>query len=328
MKKILAITLIFVLLASAASAADYKFGLPKETMVTVYSSSPGGMWYPIAIAMINVWQKYIPNLIVRLAPGGSIENARAIIRGDAEFSMTHTVTILNSIQGGNDAFKEPSDEIRAMAALGPIAIQIVVPKNSTIRSLADLSNRRIAFGNVGSLHNPAIFEILETEYGITPDSIVANGGLVTYLPDVDAIAAVQDEQVEVIVMNGTWPKVGYEELALRPGIRLIGIEEDVLKRFVARHPSWSIQIIPAVYTGFDEKVNSVKTDTIFACSKSADEEMVYQMTKAFWDNLDEAKTYSTDINMWTTIELGVSAAGAIPYHEGAIRYYKEIGMMK
>jgi TRAP-type uncharacterized transport system substrate-binding protein len=143
-------------------------------------------------AMINVWQKYIKNLTVRLAPGGSIENVRAIIRGDAQFGMTHTVTFIKSIQGGNDAFETASDKIRCVAALAPVAIQMLVPKDSTITGLGDLGDKRVGLGLVGALQNPTILEILKDEYGFTPESIVANGGSVNYLSDADVVPAIQD----------------------------------------------------------------------------------------------------------------------------------------
>ncbi len=66
---------------------------------------------------------------------------------------------------------------------------------------------------------------------------------------------------------------------------------------------------------------------MIVCDKDVDEELIYQMTYAFWENLDEAKAASTDINAWTNIDLGVSVSNAVPYHEGAIRYYKENGKM-
>ena len=46
------------------------------------------------------------------------------------------------------------------------------------------------------------------------------------------------------------------------------------------------------------------------------------MNKTFWENLDEAKAASTDIKVWVNIDLAVSVSNAVPYHAGAVRYYK------
>jgi hypothetical protein len=109
-----------------------------------------------------------PNLIVRLSPGSGIENAKAMGRNEADFAMTHVVTTLNAMNG-NDPFDHKIDNIRWIMAMAPTAIQIWVPTDSDIQSLADFKDKRVGLGKIGNLQNPVILDILKSEYGITPE---------------------------------------------------------------------------------------------------------------------------------------------------------------
>ena len=80
------------------------------------------------------------------------------------------------------------------------------------------------------------------------------------------------------------------------------------------------------YKGTDEDVGALAIMATLAVNAKLDENTVYDMTKALFSNLEElgnGHAKGKEVSAKTAIT-GVS----VPFHPGAIKYYKEIGLMK
>ena len=77
----------------------------------------------------------------------------------------------------------------------------------------------------------------------------------------------------------------------------------------------------------DGPVKTFNTNVGIGVRADLDEEMVYQMTKAFWDNLESITTDAP----WAkalTIESSVAPSADMALHPGAERYYREVGAIQ
>ena len=101
-----------------------------------------------------------------------------------------------------------------------------------------------------------------------------------------------------------------------------------MRRLWVRFPP-SAPIIPeyrsifGVYCTFE----AVSAFAIIACNETADEEMVYKLTRVIWEHYDEACASCKDIGSWMHKEDIPSITNAMGLHPGAERYYKEIGLL-
>lgn len=312
---------------SAAASEKIVVGDGKDIFLDIGSATPGGMWYTMNASMTTAWQDSIKNVIPKIVPGSSTENLKGILNGSVTIGMTHTA-VVSKAQNGIDPFIQKETSMRSLMAMAPGAVQILVPDKSDIDSLEDLKDKRVGFGYVGAIQNIAVMGMLQEAYGITEESIIANGGTCNYLTDGDIVTALQDGQVDVVMLLSAWPKVGLEELAVNPGIRLLQVDQKVLDDYCAAHPEWVQVTIPAgTYSSYNEDVTTLSTSILLACNENADEELIYTLVKTFWEHYDAIAAASTDIAKWTNLEDAVNDIGTCQLHAGAERYYKEIGAL-
>lgn len=317
--------------ASAAPETDELVPYDKTQFITFYCTSPGGTLYDIAATYMPLWQEYA-NINVTINPGGSIPNLKAVSNGEADLAFTHHTMAYLGAHGDKDFFEGVTyDGVNLIAPMTPAAVQIVTLGDSKINSLSDLagSGIKLGLGIAGSTGNAFIIPFLEEEYGISLDSVVANGGSVSYISDSEAPAALLDGQIDVFVLMGVWPKPTVQEVEYsKNGIKLIDMDEDKLDNYLSRHPEWAKTTIPAgSYTGQEKDINAVSAFAIISCNENADEEMIYKITRVIWEHYDEACASCKDIGNWMHKEDITSITNAVALHPGAERYYKEIGLI-
>jgi len=317
--------------SSADPATDALVPYEKTQFITFYCTSPGGTLYDIAATYMPLWQEYA-NINVTINPGGSIPNLKAVSNGETELAFTHHTMAYLGAQGDKDFFEGVTyGGVNLIAPMTPAAVQVVTTGDSKINSLSDLSGSgiKLGLGIAGSTGNAFIVPFLEEEYGISLDSIVANGGAISYISDSEAPAALLDGQIDVFILMGVWPKPTVQEVEYsKNGIKLIDMDEDKLTNYLSHHPEWARTTIPAgSYTGQDKDINAVSAFAIIACNETADEEMVYKLTRVIWELYEEACASCKDIGSWMHKEDIPSITNAISLHPGAERYYKEIGLL-
>jgi TRAP transporter TAXI family solute receptor len=142
-----------------------------------------------------------------------------------------------------------------------------------------------------------------------------------------AIQAFQDDKIDVIVLSTNVPSSSVSQFALTKKIRLIDI--DVTKLKINPLIGRTINVIAPDAYG-DNQVNTSPTRTHgalvnFSARMDLDEEVVYQVTKAIWEHVDELHEAAAWMKDTVSLE---NALELIPMrlHPGAERYYREIGM--
>ena len=92
-------------------------------------------------------------------------------------------------------------------------------------------------------------------------------------------------------------------------------------------PPFVAVTIPAnTYTGQDKDVPTAAVVNYLVTSSAVSDELAYQMTKLIYESLPELATAHA---AGKEIKLETAATGSpVPLHPGAIRYYREKGVMK
>jgi hypothetical protein len=144
-----------------------------------------------------------------------------------------------------------------------------------------------------------------------------------------AIQAFQDDKIDVIVLSTNVPSSSVSQFALTKKIRILDIDTDKISSTWKSFMSATVVEIPPDAYGS----NQVNTSTVsthgalvnFSARMDLDEEVVYQVTKAIWEHVDEL--HEAAAWMKDTVSLD-KALDFIPsrLHPGAERYYREIGM--
>lgn len=193
--------------------------------------------------------------------------------------------------------------------------------DSGIESLNDLRGKKIFAGPPGGAARGVVLRAIAQSTGIKAEEMdVQSFGFDA------AIQAFQDDKIDVIVLPTNVPSASVQQFALTKEIRILNVEVDKMKINAAIGGTTNV-IAPDAYG--DNQVNTEATSTHgaivnFSAGMHVDEEVVYQVTKAIWENIGEihetAQWMPSTISKAKALEL---VAGRL--HPGAERYYREMG---
>ena len=318
MKKLFSIAasvLFAVVLLAGCSKANAK----KDYILA--TGGTGGTYYPFGGAIANIWNTKIENMnVTAQATGASAENLRLINKGDAEFGTVQN-DVMDYAFNGTDMFAgEKISNIATIGTLYPEVIQIAVSENSGINSIYDFKGKRISVGDAGSGVEFNAKQIMEG-YGLTFNDIKKSN-----LSFKESAEAIQNGTLDGCFITAGVPNAALQELAFSAGLKLIPVSGNEAATVMDKYGYYTATTIPGgTYKGSDEDVPALAIKATLAVSASLDEDTVYEMTKALFENLQElgnAHAKGKEVSAASAVT-GVS----VPFHPGAVKYFKEIGLM-
>lgn len=315
---------LFSIAASVLFAVVFLAGCSKANAKKDYilaTGGTGGTYYPFGGAIANIWNTKIENMnVTAQATGASAENLRLINKGDAEFGTVQN-DVMDYAFNGTDMFAgEKLSNIATIGTLYPEVIQIAVSENSGINSIYDFKGKRISVGDAGSGVEFNAKQIMEG-YGLTFNDIKKSN-----LSFKESAEAIQNGTLDGCFITAGVPNAALQELAFSAGLKLIPVSGNEAATVMDKYGYYTATTIPGgTYKGSDEDVPALAIKATLAVSASLDEDTVYEMTKALFENLQElgnAHAKGKEVSAASAVT-GVS----VPFHPGAVKYYKEIGLM-
>ncbi|MBQ7159376.1 MAG: TAXI family TRAP transporter solute-binding subunit [Treponema sp.] len=278
-----------------------------------------GTYYPFGGAIANIWNTNIEGMnVTAQATGASAENLRLISKGEAEFGIVQN-DVMDYAYNGTDMFAQALPNLATIGTLYPEVVQIAASKNSGIKSVADLRGKRVSIGDAGSGVEFNAKQILEG-YGITFNDIQKNN-----LSFKESAEGIQNGTLDACFVTAGVPNAALQELAFTAGLVLIPVTGAEADKIVNSYSFYTKTIIPAgTYNGTDTDTEALAIKATLAVSAELDENVVYEMTKALFENLDAlgaAHAKGKEVSAKSAVT-GVS----VPFHPGAVKYYSEIGL--
>lgn len=315
MKTILAIVLCLALLlsASCAMAADINF-------VTAGTAST---FYPISATVCQLWNENIAGMRAVATPsGGGIDNLNQAYDGEAQIGIANANLVYQAQEGLASFEGYANENLRIFAGLYINPNQVVVTKASGIEGLKDLAGKRISIGAAGSTTVDEAAVHLGC-VGKTLEDIKAE-----YMDTSAAADAISNKLLDgVWIMAGT-PNSAVTQIMTTTDSRLMPITADEVEALKADYPWYAACEIPAgTYAGQEEAVPTSGVKLTLFITADVDEETVYQMTKVFWENWD-ALTETHAALRKADPKAACSDIAGVAIHEGAARYYREIGILQ
>jgi TRAP transporter TAXI family solute receptor len=298
-------------LASTAAAADIKMVLA--------TGGTAGTYYPFGGGMAKIWNSKIPGMnMTAQATGASVENVRLVNRGEAELAIVQSDTI-DFAFNAKEAFKEKLTKMAVLAVLYPEVIQVVVRGDSKIDSFDDLKGMKVGVGAPGS-GTEANFRQLSDGYGIKKEDVKAQ-----YLSE--SAEQFKDRNIDAFIVTAGIPNAAIMDIGSQHSIRIINISDDKAALIVKKYPFLSPFTIPAnTYKNQAGPVKTMAVNAVLIASTDVKADVAYNIVKSLFENQSElAATHAKgkELNL-KNASTGVS----IPFHPGAVKYYKEKGLMK
>jgi TRAP transporter TAXI family solute receptor len=293
----------------------------QDVKLILATGGTAGTYYPFGGAMGKIWNSKIPGMnVTAQATGASAENVRLVNKKEAELALVQSDTI-DFAYNAKEAFKEPLKKMSAIAILYPEIIQIVVGGDSKIKSFSDLKGVKIGVGAPGS-GTEANFRQLCDVYGIKKEDVKAQ-----FLSFAESAEQFKDRHIDAFIVTAGIPNAAIMDVAVMQSIRILSLPDNKIAQLTKKYPFLSSTVVPAnTYKNQSADVKTIAVSAVLIASSELPEDVVYKLTKALFDNQAElaaGHAKGKELNLKTAAK-GVS----IPFHPGAVKYYKEKGIMK
>jgi len=292
-----------------------------EGFINVLTGGTSGVYYPLGVAIGKIFSDKIPNVKTQVqATKASVENLVLLQQGRGELAFTLGDSLKAAWDGDEEAgFKRKMDKLRTIGAIYPNYIQIVATADSKIRTLADLKGKSLSVGAPRSgteLNSRAILAAAGMSY--------KDIGKVEYLPFAESVDLMKNRQLDATLQSAGLGVASLKDLSTSAEISVVAVPKEIVDKI---GPPFVAAIIPAnTYTGQDKDVPTAAVINYLVTSSDVSDDVAYQMTKLIFESLPELANAHV---AGKEIKLATAASGSpVPLHPGAIRYYKEKGVLK
>ena len=311
------------LIAAATVAAVALSSLPAraEQFINVLTGGTSGVYYPLGVAVAKILGDKIPSAKTQVqATKASVENLNLLEQGRGEIAFTLGDSLKAAWEGDEEAgFKKKLTKLRTLGAIYPNYIQIVATAESGIKTLADLKGKSLSVGAPKSgteLNSRAILKAAGMTY--------ADIGKVEYLPFAESVDLMKNRQLAATLQSAGLGVASLKDLSNSNEINVVSVPKETVEKI---GPPFIAATIPAnTYKGQDKGVPTAAVVNFLVTNSGVSDDLAYQMTKFIYESLPELQAAHAAAK---DIKLETAASGSpAPLHPGAIRYFKEKGLIK
>jgi TRAP transporter TAXI family solute receptor len=314
--------LVLVLIALAASVWTPVALSAPTVRLSIVTGGTGGVYFPLGGGLAQLISRHIPGVqaTAEVTPA-SVDNMRLIGAKRADVAFTLADTAFDAYKG-LAAFQGNAIPIRTLTPIYNNFNHLVTIDGSGINTIADVRGKRVSVGSPGSGTEVTALRILEAA-GINPDRDIRKERL-----GVDQSAdAIKDRRIDAFFWSGGLPTAAVLDLASTPGIRIRLVPLDstlaVLQRTYGNLYFRSV-ILKEIYPGLPANVATVGVANLIVVHQDFSAELAYQITKLIFERRAElAQVHKEAANITVT---GVAGRSPVPFHPGAIRYFRERGV--
>lgn len=292
-----------------------------QQFINVLTGGTSGVYYPLGVAIGKIYSDRLANVKTQVqATKASVENLILLQQGRGEIAFALGDSLKAAWEGDAEAgFKTRLDRLRTIGAIYPNYIQIVATADSGIKTLADLKGKSLSVGAPKSgteLNSRAILAAAGLSY--------KDIGKVEYLPFAESVDLMKNRQLDATLQSAGLGVASLKDLSTSTEITVVSVPSETVDKIGP--PFVAVKIPANTYTGQDKDVPTAAVVNYLVTRSPVSDDLAYQMTKLIYESLPElANAHAAG----KEIKLENAAAGSpVPLHPGAIRYYKEKGLIK
>ncbi|MCP3890225.1 MAG: TAXI family TRAP transporter solute-binding subunit [Desulfobulbaceae bacterium] len=308
-----------VFCGSALSAERVFFGIA--------TGGTGGTYYPLGGMLAQMISNKVmigdKKLSATAETGNaSVANATLLSRAGIESAFV-AADILDAAYKGTKQFKgKDLKNLRALGALYPETVQLVVRASSGVKTFEDLKGKSISSGSPGSGQWQLLGDLLNS-YGLDRKNDISED----YSSFSQSVEKIKDGNLDASLITAGSPTASVLELANHHDIIILPLTGPAITELQKVQPYYANTILPAnTYKGQTADVKTIAVRAIWATHDKLDDETAYNVVKALYENTDTlAKVHVKGKEI--SIEKALESV-SIPIHPGAEKYYREKGLIK
>ena len=293
----------------------------KRRYISIGTAPAGGAFFVVGSAIAEVVDGNVSEAnweVTAEATKGTQENIRRIVNGELEFALANAAISYFAVRGEGAWATEHT--IQTVMTLAPNVGLFLTPQSSGVRSIRDFAGKRIVVGPAGAGFEYFLKPILAA-HGITYDDFTPINS--TYIGAVDLLA---DGSAAAAFVGGAIPTPAATQASTSQDIFFIPFDDAAKQSLFADYPFFNaVTIPPDTYKGQTEPFASMNVGAMhLITAENADENIVYEFTKTLYTHRAEVvKRHGAGkaINPKNVVK-----DTGTPFHPGAIRFYREIGI--
>jgi uncharacterized protein len=297
----------------------------QQKYMTIGTGGVTGVYYPAGGAICRLVNKDRAKHGIRCSvesTGGSVFNINTIKAGELDMGVAQSDVHYNAVKGAKQ-FKEPFRELRAVFALHPEPVTVVVSKDSGVRSFADLKGKKFNVGNPGSGTRATLDELI----GAMGWSLSAFS-LASELKADEHGPALCDGKIDGFFYLVGHPSANIQDPTTVCGAKLVSVTGPAVDKLVKANPYYAHATIPGgLYPGNPQDTKTYGVLATVVSSSKVPADTVYAVVKAVFDNFDEFKKLHPAFQVLKPENM-ISDGLSAPLHDGAARYYREKGWIR
>ena len=318
---VLAVALAAPSFAAAADAVQLRFA----------TVGIGSAWYNYGAGIADLVKPNLPkgSTVDVLPIAGTIGNMKLLQSGETELGLSFPMVAAEGC-GGFGSFDKKTDKVRGlMGGLDTYYYGTFVTVKSGIKSWDEIAagKAQMTTTRVGGSGEMGLRQILGL-YGSSKKAVAEKGGSVKSLKRPATAAAIADGKADGWAHVVTKGHPVATELTTRTNMTMLPLSDSIIKGMVEKHGWVEAVIPPNTFKGQTGPVKTVKAATNIMIREGVSEEVAYIVTKTIVENAAKLRKIHAGLSGFDP--KGVAHAGLVgncPFHPGAVKYYKEKGMM-
>ena len=307
-------TVLLCLLAAPAAAGR---------LIVIATAPVAGVTFAAGGALCNLVNRERARHGLRClveSTGGSADNLDRLRRGEVDFALVQSDWQYLAVREGTGPDGTPFEDLRAIFSLHAQAVTVVANPQAGIERIEDLKGRRVNLGPVGS----GIRKVGEALIG----ALGWRRGDFETLAElgVDAqVEALCNGRIDAFILPVSHPNGAVAAATGACGAVFVEVSGPAVERLIAEWPFYAPARIPArAYGGGAEAVPTYGTRATLVTTGSVPADVVYELVKAALARLEELTAQHAALAGLDARQM-IAAGNSAPFHEGALRYYRERG---
>jgi hypothetical protein len=293
--------------------------------ITIGTGGVTGTYYPTGGAICRMMNKTRKETGIRCSvesTGGSVYNVNTINANELDFGIAQSDTVYQAYHGEGKFKGKAITGLRSVIAIYPELLALVVRKSSNIKKLTDIKGKKINIDIPGSGTRMTTDIVLDA-FGIKHSDLA----LANELKSSEGPTMLKDNKIDGYFGVFGHPTANIKDAANSVDIDLVPIDGKPIDELVSKYPYYAKGVISKTfYKGVDHDTPSIGVKAVLVTKDTVSEDIVYALTKTILDNFEAFKKLHPAYKTITKESLleGLS----IPQSKGAIRAFKEAGLIK
>ena len=310
-------------LLALSAAAVVPVAAQEKINLSIATGGTGGVYYPLGGGMANVLSKYVPGMQATAeVTGGTVDNLKLIASGKPYIALAMADASQDAALGVGK-FKGSKVPVRTLMVLYTNIMHVVTVEGTGINSMKDLKGKRVSTGSPGSATEVMAFRLLEAA-GIDPMKDITRERLGV----AESANAMKDRKIDGFFFVVGPPTSSITDLAATPGVKIKFIDHAYLVPAMnKKYNNLYTQdvITKGTYAGMTADNKAAAVANILIAHEKMSDQVAYNIVKTIFDKRQElinVHKAAADIKL----ENQKASASPVPFHSGAVKYFKEKGV--